>query len=191
MKKVFLDCGSNCGQGLRAFISMYGIDKSWFVEAFEPNPLCNLEEHTKDLNNKVNIKINNSAIFDYNGTVEFSQMIENSEGSSVKCLMSKGVCADPNNASYRKHNSIIEVKCKDLSDILKQYDQNDFILVKLDIEGSEFNVIRKLLNDNTICKINDLYVEWHTQYVYGEDDTTVQELKNSIINKGVNLYDWH
>jgi FkbM family methyltransferase len=191
MKKVFIDCGGNKGQGLRTFIEKYKIDDTWLIKTFEPNPLCNLSENIKDLVEKLNIEIFNCAIFDYNGTIKFSQMLENDEGSSVNCLMSKGACSDPKSLAYRKHDSIIEIQCRDLSDILKKYSDDDYIVVKLDIEGAEFNVLRKIIKDDTITKINDLYVEWHYHYVQNEDITTCKELKNIIHNKGINLYEWH
>lgn len=191
MKKVFIDCGGNKGQGLRSFINMYNMDSEWIIETYEPNPSCKLSEHIRDLTLKLNIQVFEYAIFDYSGKVKFSQMLENDEGSSVNCLMSKGACSDPNNPAYRKHNSIIEVECKDLSDIINQYSENDYIVVKLDIEGSEFNVLRKIIKNNTISKINDLYVEWHTQYVEVETENSTQELKNKILNKGIKLYEWY
>lgn len=191
MKKVFIDCGGNKGQGLRTFIEKYKMDDTWLIETFEPNPLCNLSEKIKDLVEKLNIKIYNYAVFDYNGTIKLSQMLEDDEGSSLNCLMSKGICSDPKSTSYRKHNSIIEVECKDLSDILKKYDDNDYVVVKLDVEGSEFNILRKLIKDNTISKINDLYVEWHFDYVEAENSSSCDEIKKIIHNKGINLYEWH
>lgn len=191
MKKIFIDCGGNKGQGLRTFVEMYQMDNSWLIESYEPNSLCNLDQNIIDLIQKLNIKTFNCAIYDYNGKIKFSQMLENDEGSSVNCLMSKGVCSDPESLAYRKHNSIIEVECRDLSDILKKYNDDDYIVVKLDIEGAEFNTLRKLIKDGTISKINDLYVEWHHDYVESEDISTCEELKNIILNKGIKLYEWH
>ncbi len=38
MRKIFVDCGSNAGQGLRHFASAYNMDSSWIIETYEPNP---------------------------------------------------------------------------------------------------------------------------------------------------------
>ena len=37
MKKVFLDCGTNLGQGLLKFINDGLIDESFEIHLFEPN----------------------------------------------------------------------------------------------------------------------------------------------------------
>jgi hypothetical protein len=48
-----------------------------------------------------------------------------------------------------------------------------------------------MLKDNTIKKINHLFVEWHTPYLSAESESTEAELKKSIVATGVKLHDWH
>jgi hypothetical protein len=38
---------------------------------------------------------------------------------------------------------------------------DDHVVVKMDIEGAEYPVLTKLLNDGTINLISVLYIEWH------------------------------
>lgn len=187
MKKVFLDIGGNKGQGLRKFIEMYSIDNTWIVETFEPELACELNKHIEDLNF---VKINDSAVWTHTGEVTFSRYLSNLEGSSVECLMSEGNCSDPNSVDYRWHDNLIQVKCIDISELLNRYDDDDFIVVKMDIEGSEYNVVRKAIQDGTIKKINDLWIEWHFNHVKNENILTTFDLKNQIRNLGVNLNDW-
>lgn len=191
MKKVFIDCGSNVGQGLKQFISMYNIDSSWTVEAFEPNPYLieSLKQNISNLPIKVNVY--NKAVWDTDGEVQFSIMETESEGSSVEKLMDSGACADKNSISYRKHDNIITVPSISMSNILKKYSENDFILVKLDIEGSEFRVVRKIISDNTINLIDELYIEWHTEYLSSENINTKSHLIEQIMSRGIGIHDWH
>ena len=35
--KYFIDCGGHHGEGLKSFIEMYNIDKTWEIYSFEPN----------------------------------------------------------------------------------------------------------------------------------------------------------
>jgi FkbM family methyltransferase len=197
MKKVFLDMGGNKGQGLREFINKYNIDNTWIVETFEPCKECNLVDELKDINY---VNINNDAIWTHTGKVSFSIYDENLEGSSVERLMSEGYCNDEtydrynensHHCGYRKHDNMVEVDCIDISDLLNKYNENDFIVVKMDIEGSEYNVLRKSIKDGTIKKVNDIWIEWHHNHVKFENESTTNDLKNQISNLGININDWH
>lgn len=191
MKKVFLDFGANIGQGLRQFIQKYNITSDWIVESFEPDPSCELEKHIEDLDF---VKIHKKAVFDKNGTVRFHQFMLNSQASSVDCLLDSGYFTNPDHDYYLKNENVgrfIEVECVDVTDIINQYSNDDFILVKMDVEGSEFTILRKLIGDNVINKINDLYVEWHTPLLSTETSQSEQDLKKCINEVGVNLYDWY
>lgn len=185
--KVFLDFGGNQGQGLREIMAKYRVDESWIIETFEPNPDCRIREFLSDI---PNIIINEAAIWTGTGTVDFSKMMEDTQGSSVECLMNDGVCMDPASPSFRHHDHIVQVPCVDISEVLNRYKDAEFLLVKMDIEGSEFPVLRKALDDGSITCVNDLYVEWHHMYVRGESDHTTNELKARLTGMGVRLGDW-
>lgn len=191
MKKVFLDFGANKGQGLRQFIKMYNIDSDWTVESFEPDPSCELDKCIADL---PFVKIHKKAVFDINKKINFNQFSLNSEASSVNCLLDSGYFNDPNHDYYLKNPNIsksIEVECVDVTDILNQYNDDDFIVVKMDVEGSEFTILRKLIKDKVINKINDLYIEWHTMLLSTESPQNEEDLKKSIIENGVKLHNWY
>ena len=185
MKKVFIDCGSNVGQGLRQFINMFNIDSEWEIHCYEPTPNLYLEQ---DLLNLPNVTLHKSAVWNKNGTIKFSLCIpsekweEASQGSSVLGLLDLEECIDPNSNQFRLNDNI---------DILKKYSKDDYIIVKLDIEGSEFEVCRRLLEGNEIVKINELFVEWHTRMMDSESIESENSIKDSIRRCGVNLHDWH
>lgn len=40
MKKIFLDCGSNFGQGYEQIKVMFNLTEDYDVHMFEPNPNC-------------------------------------------------------------------------------------------------------------------------------------------------------
>lgn len=39
------------------------------------------------------------------------------------------------------------------------------VLVKMDIEGSEFEVLRALLNTGTLCSVNEYNIEYHYKFM--------------------------
>ena len=194
MKKVFIDCGANHGQGLRQFMSMFNMDSTWDIHSYEPTPGLDLDE---DLMNLENVTFHRKAVWSKNGTIDFSLCIPTeewkaaSEGSSVVGLLDAGECIDPNSPQFRKHDNIVKVETVDICSILKKFSNDDYIVVKLDIEGSEYEVCRKLLETEDIVKINTMFVEWHVNIVGSESHESTNELKNRIRSYGVELHDWY
>lgn len=186
MKKVFIDCGANKGQGLRQFVEMFKIDSTWSVESYEPNSDCELEKNISEFDF---VKPYTKAVWIHDGKISFSKTISNqksnyeSVGSSVNGL-------NWYDTKYFDQETV-EVECVDISRILNKYNDDDFIIVKLDIEGSEFEVVRKMINDESIKKIDELFIEWHTHHVHSETEETENELKKKIKSFGVKLHDWH
>lgn len=186
MKKVFIDCGANKGQGLRQFISMFNIDSSWEVESYEPNPDCELEKNISEFDF---VKAFKKAVWIHDGKISFSKTVSNqrsnfeSVGSSVNGL----------NWYDTKYfdQEVIEVECVDITSILNKYSEDDFIVVKLDIEGAEFEVVRRMIGSESIKKIDELYIEWHTCHVESETEESEKELKSKIESFGVNLHSWY
>jgi FkbM family methyltransferase len=192
MRNVFIDCGANLGQGLNEFYNLYQMDENWIVETFEPNPnlLPQLKSNVQDLPMK--IQFHNAAIWTQDGTVKFKVHNSNTEASLV------GELVDMENYWYtdnwKQFITEIETPCVDLSTILSKYNEEDKIIVKLDIEGSEYDVLQKLITDETIQLIDELYVEWHP--LNFKDQNKHRLLKNQLINQinsmsKTKMFDWH
>lgn len=194
MKKVFIDCGANTGQGLRQFIKIFNINEEWEIHSYEPTPDLFLDD---DLLNLKNLSFHKKAVWSKNGKINFSLCVptedweEDSQGSSVIGLLDQEECVDPNSHQFRKNNNIVEVDAVDIVTILKKYSYDDYIVVKLDVEGSEYEICRRLLDSEEIIKIKELYVEWHTRMMSSETSQSENELKTLIGNYGVNLHDWY
>ena len=187
---VFLDCGGHFGEGLRSIIQKHNMDKSWSIHTFEPNPaaLFVLEKTVKELD--LGIKLFRGALLDMNGYCKFSIQLNSTGAGSVDCLMDKGVCADPNSESFRFHDTIVQVPCLDVSDVVRQFDANDTIVMKLDVEGSEFKILRKLIKDGLISRIRHLYIEWHDIYLSSESEQSKNEIMDIIRSCGVHVEVW-
>lgn len=188
MNKILLDFGANKGQGLKKMIDIHQIDKEWIIYSFEPNP--NLfkifNDNFKDIN--LNIHFNKKAVWKNNGEINFSIMNENDEGSSIECLISENRASDPGDPCFRKHDNIIKVECIDILDILDKFNVDDFIIIKMDIEGAEFQVLRRLLESKENCKkIKYIYIEWHTCYVKGENQNTEDDILFRLNEAGITI----
>ena len=101
---------------------------------------------------------------------------------------------------------LMETKCIDvkklLTDASKKYEK---IVMKLDIESSEYDVLERMIDTETYKFVSEMWVEWHSRYmvefnsqccevgckireVYEERE---KKIKKFFSNTNVKLNDWH
>ena len=159
MRKVFIDAGANVGQSIEAFYNHYPNSEEYEIHSFEAsqspdvlNPLNAAAENFRDKTKGV--KVYNKAIWIHDGTVDFYD--SGDESSSImfrKARMAK-----------IKDNSLIkrEVDCVDIGNWIKNnFTKEDHIVLKLDIEGGEYSVIPKMLEDGALEYVDKLFCEIH------------------------------
>jgi len=130
------------------------LKEKWILYLFEGNSkfdnnLINIKN--KYSNDKHEILLFNSTIItDYDGYIDF-WISGNTLGSSV-------VKAHPD----VKNSKQKETKpCVDLARLLKLYNKNDFVVVKMDIEGAEWELLLHLIKENVLGLIDVLAIEYH------------------------------
>ena len=85
---------------------------------------------------------------------------------------------------YEWHDDV-EVETVDLSQWIKDnFSKEDFIVMKMDIEGAEYTVLPKLIEDGTASYINRAFIEWH-DWVMGGYSNKTAELQNQLKQNGV------
>ena len=158
--KYFIDCGAHCGESIVRAREQFGNDIS--IVSFEPVPaLAQALEKLYEEDTMVNIV--NAAVYTNDDIIEFNICPSFTDGSSIRTDLN-------NNHSGQK----VKVPCVDLSSwIKKSFDSEDYIILKLDIEGAEYDVIEKLCTDGTMDMVNELWGEWHYNHIVpnlkGED----------------------
>jgi FkbM family methyltransferase len=201
MKKVFLDCGTNLGQGLLQFIDKKIIDTTFEIHCFEPNPYA--IEFSKNRFGKKKYK-NYSLIFNevalWNEDCKKILTIESFDGEYIcqhtgehlGCDLKSGGSTNIMDDEWNKPNYIddkdldksIQVNCIDFSNYLKKnFTEDDYVICKMDIEGAEYDVLGKLIDDDTINLIDEIYIEWHNHLLKSNYDTQlfIDELKKRNI----------
>jgi FkbM family methyltransferase len=179
MKNIFLDCGTNLGQGLNQFISRELINDTFEIHCFEPNP------HALDYSKKrfSDEKFKNYTIIFHEVALWVEECkkiltLESFTGEYI-CMhtgehlgydLKAGGASNIMGDKWRRPHWIqdnwlsndMEVECIDFSDFLtKNVSKEDYVICKMDIEGAEFEIIPKLLKENTINLIDEIYIEWH------------------------------
>ena len=165
-KGLFLDCGSNIGQGFEFFREYYPI-KNYDYVLFEPNPYC-FEELSKKYAGLTDsgVQLKNLAVGVNNGSIDFYGLEEEKGG-----IYSVGGTVLPEHNSKKfGTSSSVSLKVQSinfsefLADLLKRNVYTSVIL-KLDIEGGEYPVLDTLCSEGLLSKFEIIYVEFHSQYM--------------------------
>jgi FkbM family methyltransferase len=132
-------------------------DNAWIVYVFEANPRFNepLSKMKKDVESErrqINL-FNATAAWVYNGNVTFYAEVSNEDfnfwGSSVKSDF------------VHKEKTNLTVRCVDISAILRNYTEEDYVVVKFDIEGAEYDLLVRWITENTLRILDVVSIEYH------------------------------
>lgn len=158
-----MDGGAHQGETIAHFEKSNLYSQHPWMFAFEANP--NL---IPDIPKKPNLTVLNKAVWTKDGTVEF-YLGENTLSSSLFGDKKPGLSKTP-----------IKVDSVDFGQWLKKnFSKDDVIFVKLDIEGAEYDVLDKMLKDESITYVDRLYVEFHNEKV-GVPEERDRELVSAI-----------
>jgi FkbM family methyltransferase len=227
--KIYIDCGTHLGEGLKKHIEQFGIDEKWKVYTFEANKFTfDLLQKLKNENNFPqkynwlnwkNISFYNKAVWIDNCKKTFFcskprvsvDEIRNSEMNSFMSMHDRMVIDGDlvtshqrddlhvdgssslvpenfkdylnNNGNFIQKNlewsKEILVDCFDFSSWLREnIKEDDYVVCKIDIEGAEFEVLKKCIKDDTLKLINHLDIEFHHF-----DNVELKNQYHSIINE--------
>jgi FkbM family methyltransferase len=185
MKNVLLDLGTHYGQGLREFIERFGVNDTWTVYTFEANPVT-FELFRKDYHSLTPfVGACNVAVSDHFGTITLNIETppnegDTGQGSSVIPLDNWDPWGNTKSGTHFKTQTT--VNCLDFSKfIADNFTKEDNIIVKMDIEGSEYDVLEKMIADGTIEYLNHISVEWHSKFFSNKEEAELRE--KTVIDK--------
>ena len=152
-RRVVVDCGAG-GNSLEQLI----LDRPDFeFFAFEPNPalIPGLERIAK-AHPDIAVTIFSQAVWTYDGEVSLYL------GHPISSTLVQGKQVPQKFGKQIDYTTPQMVPCIDFSQWLaKELTWEDYIVVKMDIEGAEYAVLEKALAEKTIALIDELVVEWH------------------------------
>lgn len=163
MSKLFIDCGRFDGVA----IQQYCVDDSWKIYSFDVDPKSDLDLPKHQL-------IEKAVWIDDKG-------VEISLDPLKQATHIKGV-AGTNYTDTKKVPSI------DFSKWFKSIyskESPEIVVCSMDIEGAEFQVLRKMLKDNTVWLIDVLDIEFHHRLMLDEDDETAKKLIQELSDSGM------
>ena len=193
MKNIFLDCGTHLCEGLVDFYNRGIINDTFEIHTFEANPACNIEERIKQL--PLNITPYNKAVWIDDGVVYFNQEHHEkyntgspNDGFSDRDGWASSV--DGIGFYYQGYEDKIEIPSINFSKFVSELPEDSNIICKMDIEGSEFFVLRQMIEEKTICKIKDIYIEFHERFMPNESSQSRIDIINEITKLGTTVHEW-
>jgi FkbM family methyltransferase len=140
---AIIDCGANIGMSVLYFKFLY---PDCSITAFEPNPIAYtlLKKNIAD-NNLRNVEAVNIGLSEKEGSIEF--FTDGKDGILVASILKE-----------RGGNNLLNVKSMKLSDFIKN---ETFDLIKMDIEGAEYEVAKEMCSSQKLANSNKYIIEYH------------------------------
>ncbi len=168
---IFLDCGFYAGVALKIYMEKGVVDETWKIYAFECSPEINSQEVADSF--PMPIELSDAAVWIKDGEVPFWISARNNASH-----------VDETSSSARDHQ--ITVPSIDFSKFVANLPDDAYIICSMDIEGSEFPVLEKMLQDGTAKKIRILDVEFHHRFMMPEYNAEVaQDIIDRLEEQGV------
>jgi len=178
MRKIFIDGGANIGQSTQAFLSEWPDSEQYEIYMFEP--ISNSKLRNLSIKNE---KINfiKKAIWVVDGEITFYVKAPTSQGNTIINEKVK--------KSTVRHRPKT-VACISLDNYIKEnFNINDEIILKLDIECAEYEVLKDMVDKNSIDFVNILFCEIHGLKCGKKYEETI-ELIQLCKDKGITPYMW-
>lgn len=193
-KHLFVDCGAHLGEAYEHFSQIYPPAEYDYI-LFEPNPHCfaKLQERYGDTGH---MTLRRNAVYTHDNETSFfsdasryTENVSEDDGFSVGC----SIIQEHNNKHYVAA-AVETVQCVDAVRLLREVsDQYQDIVLKLDVEGSEYDILERLIAAGSISRIKKLIVEFHSQYSASEDMRAreVRLVEQLRAMKDLDLQIWH
>lgn len=170
MKKIFIDCGANNGCSVKMFVENFEDSREYEIYSFE----CS-DVFYKELIHNVSA-LNLKSFHPTKKAVWISNCKKRFTGWEL---------SDKQNIDDGGGVDTVDIS----QFIIDNFSKEDFIIMKMDIEGAEYKVIEKMHRDGSLSYINKFYGELHgPKKGFTEKDNI--NLLNQLADFGLKLYNW-
>ncbi|XP_022098399.1 uncharacterized protein LOC110983450 [Acanthaster planci] len=196
--KVFLDCGANTASSVQLFRDTYPDGRDYVIHSFEIDE--RLKPYFRAYRNHhlhcpvgvaaeygnvtaylesvwgPNKGLNNGRDMQWGGGTFYAELaeIQDKETGGKRKLSTRRVIPTIDLAQWIKDNFSIQ----------------DYIILKLDVEGAEFNVLQRMLQTGALKYIDKLYGEYHNSQPTGWSQRDKNQLVLDVGEAGFTLQDW-
>ena len=174
MRKVFIDCGANDGDDIRNFLKIYE-KKEYDIFAFECHDEC--ISALRSLKKKIDFTLIEKAISTRDDVTTFYMGKSTKSGSIMK-----------EKKKLMQKDKTYTVESIDFSNWLSaNFSKDDYIILNFDIEGAEYDILEKMIEQDTISLIDEFYLEFHLYQC--KSDTITAERQARLLSKLKEIFD--
>jgi FkbM family methyltransferase len=181
-RHLFVDCGGHDGCSIRRFMCEFDPKGRFEMVTFEPN-----DSFRERFSGFPRHRLIQAAVHDREGTEKFYLDREDGDGSTL--FHNKLTSANGGYGSLDIAHPVT-VKAIDLSGWLSENTRpSDYVILKLDVEGAEYDILEKMLRDESLGRIRHLFIEWHWNKVavpWERHDAVLRELRS----RRLHILDW-
>ncbi|XP_070536389.1 uncharacterized protein [Ptychodera flava] len=198
-KKYFIDCGANTASSVLLFSETYPGAKDYIIHSFEIDE--RLRPYFTPFKQDSNLVVHcpegvakyegdQTAYLEgawYPGKMNANKDMQWGGGTLFVSLEER----EAEDGGNRKLSRRVKVPLVDLSQWIQlNTRKEDYVILKLDVEGAEYGILRKMLDDNTFEWIDKLYGEFHewqpTEFSMEEKEI----LYDDMATAGVYMLKW-
>ena len=178
MKKYFIDCGGHNGESVVKAMADWG-DELTAIHTFEPNPAM------WHFYKKLPTILHKKAVWIYDGEIDF-YISEHSLSSGIHKDRVKRIHSTPIDIKEK-----IRVSCIDFSQwIFKNFNPDDYIILKMNVEGAEYAIFDKMFKDGSIKFIKEMWGDLHRRQFPHMNKQDELNVIDKLASAGLPFHTW-
>jgi FkbM family methyltransferase len=174
---VYYDLGAFIGQTLWNFVIAHSPDVAY---GFEPSAANQQSDYWLKIKKHKNVKLVDAAVWTEDTTIDFYLDEEKHQSQSCTAISDKSGPLD------KEHPVTVEAVdfCKFFN---KRYKANDYTVIKMDIEGAEYSVLKQMIESDALSKVDELRIEFHGAKMDGDYSAQEDAIRDYCKEHNVNL----
>ncbi|XP_035682684.1 uncharacterized protein LOC118420087 [Branchiostoma floridae] len=197
-RKFFLDCGANVASSVQLFRDTYPKGQEYIIHSFELDErlapyFAPYSDHVLHCPTAVSDNDGNMTAFSESAWAPDKGKNNNidMQWGGGTLYVDKKEKIDTVSGGRRKLSHRKTVPTVDLSQWIQQnFATNDHIILKLDVEGAEYTILKKMLQDNTFRWIDKFYGEFHPGQPTGWTKEQKRKLMDDLKKNKINQVSW-
>jgi FkbM family methyltransferase len=149
MRNIFIDIGGWTGVSVEFFLATHPRAREFDIFTFE----CDRRNIEVIERKNLPITLVKKGVWSCNGKVRFYYA---NGGTKAGGTMYPG-----KKTGHVSRDKYYDVQCIDIAEFIRFFDEGDYIIMKLNCEGAEYEIIPRLAEEGLLSRVSKWYIQWH------------------------------